>query len=82
MCFIWIQGVQGRGSTFNFRHALVKKAILEGKRATVPSDLLLAVKGAVVGRLYKVHFLIKINAILTKVAMFYHHFTEPTFRHR
>ena len=34
---------QGRDSTFTFRHALVKKAILEGKRATVPSDLLLAV---------------------------------------
>jgi len=31
------------GNTFTLYHALVKKAILEGKRATVPSDLLFAV---------------------------------------
>ena len=41
--FIWIQGAQERGSFITFRHAHVKQAILEGKRATVPSDLLLAV---------------------------------------
>ena len=34
---------QGHDSTFTICHALVKKAILEGKRATVPSDFLLAV---------------------------------------
>ncbi len=38
-------GAQGRGSTFTFCHAHLKKAILLHKMARVPFDLLIAVYG-------------------------------------
>ena len=45
---------QGRDSTFTFRHALLKKAILEGKRATVRFFLITAVYIAMASDVYEI----------------------------